>query len=61
VEPRDDAHSDPPQPDIDSAGVDRSQIRAMLALTPEQRLNRVAQFIGSLRALRPVDDDPESC
>lgn len=50
----------PVAPDIDESGVDRAQIRAMLALTPEGRLRRVEEFIESaleireLNAARPV-------
>lgn len=51
---------DPAEPDIDENGVDRAQIRAMLALTPEERLRRVQEFVESaveireLNARRPV-------
>jgi hypothetical protein len=50
----------PIEPDIDESGVDRAQIRAMLALTPEERLRRVEEFVESaleireLNAARPV-------
>lgn len=56
-EPVDD---EPAPPDIDAAGVDRAQIRAMLRLTPEERLRRVEEFVESaleireLNATRPV-------
>ncbi|MEO8905164.1 MAG: hypothetical protein ABI488_22020 [Polyangiaceae bacterium] len=46
--------------EIDENGVDRNQIRAMLRLTPEQRLTRVQEFVESmlqiweLNAERPV-------
>lgn len=33
-----------PMPEIDKNGVDRSQIRAFLRLTPEERLRRAEQF-----------------
>jgi hypothetical protein len=39
-------------PDIDENGVDRAQIRAMLRLTPEERLRFVEEFVES--APRPV-------
>jgi hypothetical protein len=57
VAPRDDT---PAAPDIDENGVDRAQIRAMLRLTPEERLRLVEEFVESaleireLNAARPV-------
>ena len=57
VAPRDDT---PAAPDIDENGVDRAQIRAMLRLTPEERLRLVEDFVESaleireLNAARPV-------
>ena len=57
VAPRDDT---PAAPDIDENGVDREQIRAMLRLTPEERLRLVEEFVESaleireLNATRPV-------
>jgi hypothetical protein len=50
----------PAAPDIDENGVDREQIRAMLRLTPEERLRFVEEFVESaleireLNAARPV-------
>ena len=50
----------PKTPDIDENGVDREQIRAMLRLTPEERLRFVEEFVESaleireLNAARPV-------
>ena len=41
----------PAAPDIDENGVDRGQIRAMLRLTPEERLRLVEEFVES--ALEP--------
>jgi hypothetical protein len=47
-------------PDIDEDGVDRAQIRAMLALSPGERLKRVEEFVEAaleireLNARRPV-------
>ena len=39
-----------PLPEIDANGVDRSQIRAALRLTPVERLRRAEQFAeGTLR------------
>jgi hypothetical protein len=43
---------DPPVPDIDENGVDRAQIRAMLALTPEERLARAEEFADSVLEIR---------
>ena len=57
VAPPDDT---PAAPDIDENGVDREQIRAMLRLTPEERLRYVEEFVESaleireLNATRPV-------
>jgi len=33
---------------IDADGVDRAQIREMLALSPEERLRRVEEFLASV-------------
>lgn len=50
----------PAASDIDENGVDRAQIRAMLRLTPEERLRYVEEFVESaleireLNAARPV-------
>jgi hypothetical protein len=49
------ADTEPGTPDIDEQGVDRAQIRAMLALTPEERLRRVEQFVESALELRQVN------
>ena len=43
---------DPCEPDIDENGVDLAQIRAMLDLTPAERLDRVARFTSALIELR---------
>jgi hypothetical protein len=37
---------------IDENGVDRAQIRAMLALSPEERLKRVEEFVESVLEIR---------
>jgi hypothetical protein len=53
-------HDTPAPPDIDENGVDREQIRAMLRLTPEERLRFVEEFVETaleireLNASRPV-------
>ena len=46
---------DPAEPDIDENGVDRAQIRAMLALTPEERLRKVEGFIESMLEIRELN------
>ena len=38
--------------EIDENGVDRAQIRAMLALSPEERLRRVEEFVESVLEIR---------
>jgi hypothetical protein len=54
VEPDDDA-LDPPEPDVDEDGVDRAQIRAMLALTPSERLRRVQEFVEAAMRIREAN------
>jgi len=51
-------HPDTPPgaPDIDENGVDRAQIRAMLALTPEERLKRVEEFLQSALEIRELNE-----
>ncbi len=44
------------QPDVDENGVDRAQIRAMLALTPEERLRRVEGFVESMLEIRELNE-----
>ncbi len=54
--------SSPPltAPDIDANGVDRDQIRGMLALPPEQRLRHAQEFaedtlrVWELNGIRPL-------
>ena len=46
----------PPRPDIDENGVDRAQIRAMLALTPEERLRRIEEFVESALEIRELNE-----
>jgi hypothetical protein len=43
------------EPDIDAEGVDRGQIRSMLALTPEQRLRRLQEYVESISAIRDLN------
>lgn len=42
----------PRPPDIDADGVDRAQIRAMLSLSPEERLRYVQEFVDAAQAIR---------
>ena len=49
------AAADPAAPDIDENGVDRAQIRAMLALTPDQRLRKVEEFLSSALEIRNLN------
>jgi hypothetical protein len=53
----------PPEPTLqertslaDENGVDRSQIREMLRLTPEQRLTRIQDFVESVLAIRALNE-----
>lgn len=50
----------PCEPDIDENGVDLAQIRAMLALTPAERLARVARFTSALIELRALNEKRRS-
>jgi hypothetical protein len=52
--PENDALS-PVEPDIDENGVDRAQIRAMLALTPSERLRRVQEFVEAAMRIREAN------
>ncbi len=51
--PREDAS--PAPPDIDENGVDRAQIRAMLRLTPEERLRLVEEFVEAALEIRELN------
>jgi hypothetical protein len=42
----------PCEPDIDDAGVDLAQIRAMLDLSPAERLRHMTAFMNALVAIR---------
>lgn len=46
------------KPDIDENGVDRAQIRAMLQLSPEERLRRVEAFVASAIEIRERSAEP---
>jgi hypothetical protein len=54
--PADQAAS-PRTPDIDANGVDRAQIRAMLLLGPEERLERVGEFVESMILIRELNEE----
>jgi hypothetical protein len=45
----------PAEPDIDENGVDRAQIRAMLALSPVERLRRMQEFVESTFEIRELN------
>ncbi|HEY2405143.1 MAG TPA: hypothetical protein VGI10_04025 [Polyangiaceae bacterium] len=49
--------SDAP-PDIDERGVDRAQIRRMLALTPIERLRWLEAIMRDVLELRALNDKP---
>ena len=44
-------------PAIDENGIDRTQIRRMLDLPPEQRLRRVQEFVESLLEIRELNEE----
>ena len=41
--------------DVDANGVDRAQIRAMLTLTPEERLRHVEEFLEAALEIRELN------
>ena len=43
-------------PAVDENGVDRTQIRVMLDLSPEERLRRVQEFVESLLEIRELNE-----
>ena len=45
----------PAEPNIDENGVDRAQILAMLALSPEERLRQVEEFVESALEIRMLN------
>jgi len=47
---------EPASPEIDEAGVDRAQIRAMLDLSPEERLRVMEAFRDSVLAIRGANE-----
>jgi hypothetical protein len=44
-------------PAIDANGVDRTQIRRMLDLPPEERLRRIQEFVESLLEIRELNEE----
>ena len=50
----------PCEPDIDDNGVDVAQIRAMLDLTPAERLAQVARFTNALLEIRALNEPRRS-
>jgi len=50
----------PCEPDIDENGVDLAQIRAMLDLTPAERLSQVAKFMNALLEIRALNGNRRS-
>ena len=50
----------PCEPDIDENGIDRAQIRAMLDLTPAERLSQVANFMNALLEIRALNGNRRS-
>jgi hypothetical protein len=47
----------PAEPDIDDQGVDRGQIRDMLALQPEERLRRLEELVTGILEIRALNED----
>jgi hypothetical protein len=52
------AQPTPSTPEIDENGVDRAQIRALLALTPEERLAQVEEFVRAALEIRALNGRP---
>ncbi len=53
-----DGTEEPTTPDLDEAGVDRAQIRAMLDLSPEDRLRVSEEWLDSLLSIRERNEQP---
>lgn len=49
------AEAAPAEPDIDEYGVDRAQIRAMLALSPAERLLVIQNLADSIAEIRRLN------
>jgi hypothetical protein len=47
---------EPAAPDIDENGVDRAQIRAMLDLSPMERLRRIEEFVEATLQIRKLNE-----
>jgi len=47
--------SEPALPEIDEDGVDRAQIREMLALSPQERLLVIQNLAGSIAEIRRLN------
>jgi hypothetical protein len=56
--PPNDSNGSSAEEHIDANGVDRAQIRQMLALTPEQRLARVQEFVESAQQIWKLNERP---
>ena len=50
----------PCEPDIDADGIDVAQIRAMLDLTPVERLAQMASFTNALLEIRALNEPRRS-
>jgi len=53
-----DSENPPPHPAYDERGVDRAQIRAMLELTPWERIARLEAMIASILEIRALNPRP---
>ena len=42
---------------VDENGVDRAQIRQMLALAPMERLRRMQEFVASILEIRELNEE----
>jgi hypothetical protein len=51
------ADESPAPPDIDENGVDRAQIREMLALSPAERLRRLEQVVSGILEIRRLNEE----
>jgi hypothetical protein len=49
----------PPPSDIDEQGVDRVQIRRMLALSPRERLQWLQEIWASIERIRNLNNVPK--
>jgi len=51
------SESSPGELHVDQDGVDRGEIRAMLLLTPEERLSRLEEFLQSALEIRHLNEE----